>query len=430
MTPGQPFPDPVHAWLRGAADDLGDPMAGFDHLVATIAVTPQRRPWWSARSSAWGHRRPLAVGALLAAGALAGLVALQGMLPRTIVVAQDGSGDARTIGAGVGMARSGDTVLIRPGTYQEMVTISEDITVAGDGPRGSVLWEAVAEDSFGGDPPSRALSIQDGSLATIRGITIVGHADGTAVTVSGGAAPIIEDVTLEVAGPWTGMNASIAWSKGSGGTLRNSRVSGNIFVANAGTSPLIEHNELWNTCITIHKDGGTWADPPRPVIRWNQAVGCATGVAIQFESGLPVIEHNNLVMTGGIAVSLAGVAGATVRDNTIHGSAKGLIVANPRGPVVVAGNIVSGNTIGIGLFGRGEGVRLEDNDLRDNRVGLTVASQEDPMLAGNTVCGNGVALKVVPADRVLPSAGWTAGCPGTSNPLADEDGRNPGPAGT
>jgi pectin methylesterase-like acyl-CoA thioesterase len=45
----------------------------------------------------------------------------------TIVVAQDGSGTYATITEAVAAANDGDTVLVKPGTYVEAVTIAKDI---------------------------------------------------------------------------------------------------------------------------------------------------------------------------------------------------------------------------------------------------------------------------------------------------------------
>ena len=85
---------------------------------------------------------------LLAAGAIGGAALLAGINqqttepgPRTIVVAQDGSGDVATITEGVALAVDGDTVLIRPGVYAESVLVEEDITLTGDGPREAVIVE-------------------------------------------------------------------------------------------------------------------------------------------------------------------------------------------------------------------------------------------------------------------------------------------------
>ena len=46
-----------------------------------------------------------------------------------------GGGDFATIGEAVAAARDGDTILVAPGTYDESVTVTKDITIRGDGDR-------------------------------------------------------------------------------------------------------------------------------------------------------------------------------------------------------------------------------------------------------------------------------------------------------
>ena len=48
----------------------------------------------------------------------------------TIIVQQDGSGDATTIGAAVALAAAGDSILVGPGTYGESVTVDKPLHVA------------------------------------------------------------------------------------------------------------------------------------------------------------------------------------------------------------------------------------------------------------------------------------------------------------
>lgn len=57
-----------------------------------------------------------------------------------IVVAQDGSGDYEEIMAAINAADPGDVILVKPGTYEEEVTIDKDrITLLGSGPDKTVI---------------------------------------------------------------------------------------------------------------------------------------------------------------------------------------------------------------------------------------------------------------------------------------------------
>lgn len=59
------------------------------------------------------------------------------VVARTLVV---GPGDYATIGEAVAVARDGDTVLVRPGQYEESVTLEgKSITIQGDGDRDEIV---------------------------------------------------------------------------------------------------------------------------------------------------------------------------------------------------------------------------------------------------------------------------------------------------
>ena len=67
-----------------------------------------------------------------------GLVASSG---RTLVVSKDEPGAYRTIAGAVAAAQDGDRVIIRPGTYQESVTVGRAIEILGDGDGDTVVVE-------------------------------------------------------------------------------------------------------------------------------------------------------------------------------------------------------------------------------------------------------------------------------------------------
>ena len=83
----------------------------------------------------------IAIAIGLLAGSAVG-VAAEG----THIVAQDGSGDFTTITEAVAMAKDGDTILVRPGTYDEAITIDKDITLMGDGEDASEVVVHIPED--------------------------------------------------------------------------------------------------------------------------------------------------------------------------------------------------------------------------------------------------------------------------------------------
>ena len=58
-----------------------------------------------------------------------------------IVVDPSGGGDFTTITEAVGVAVDGDTILIKPGIYDESIVLTESITIRGDGDRDAIIVE-------------------------------------------------------------------------------------------------------------------------------------------------------------------------------------------------------------------------------------------------------------------------------------------------
>ncbi len=58
---------------------------------------------------------------------------------RVVVVDSTGAGDARTVQGGVDLARAGDTVFVRPGTYRERVRLTEGIRLWGQNPYTTII---------------------------------------------------------------------------------------------------------------------------------------------------------------------------------------------------------------------------------------------------------------------------------------------------
>ena len=159
---------------------------------------------------------------VLASGAvLAGASLLAGDGP--FVVDPDDPDAYQTISDAVTAAVDGDTVLVKPGTYRESVAISSDITLTGDGERGSIVLEFAADGPTyleGGDAFAYGILIED-SDAHVSNLTIQGPADdGSDPAVSGvyvvGGAPLIEGIDIVLSGD--------RFDYGGGGYYRRSAV--------------------------------------------------------------------------------------------------------------------------------------------------------------------------------------------------------------
>ena len=184
----------------------------FDRFAERMETAPQR-PGWATRERWFPmptqvavdqvRRTVVVMGALLllvlamAAAFVVGsrLVAST----TTIIVAADGSGDVTTLGAGVAMAADGDTVLVRPGTYIEVVTVTQDVTIQGDGDIERIVISATDDDpsTETGMLAGRPVADQRYALLvieadpTVRGLTFSG--EPSAVVAIGGAPTITGD---------------------------------------------------------------------------------------------------------------------------------------------------------------------------------------------------------------------------------------------
>lgn len=99
---------------------------------------------------------------------------------RTLVVGADGAGAYPSIGSAVAEAHDGDRILVRPGTYDESITIDRSIEIAGDGFVDAIV---VVSD----DAPCFVLS---GMTSRLAGLTLR----------AGGPTPAIERGTVLVGG--------------------------------------------------------------------------------------------------------------------------------------------------------------------------------------------------------------------------------------
>lgn len=424
----------------------------FDRFAEAMDDAPQR-PGWATRerwfpldsSVRFGQARRVVimVGALLllALALAAAFVAGSRLLPNpmTIIVAADGTGDVTTLGGGVAMARDGDTILVRPGEYIEVVTIAQDLKIRGDGDIESIVIRATD------DGPS----IETGALAsrpaadqryailimeaapTLSGLTFSG--EPSAVVAIGGAPTIVgnhfEGVGLGQEYEGTGERISevvagisaIAVGGGSHATISRNRVVDSGPIASFDLSePTIEGNELTGGAHILggfgdgaeirdnHIERASWGIESRgdaaPLIVGNTIT--EVGLPIHVDRGSAFIRDNRIEHGSSSETGIRYHDGSgTIEGNTVSGYARGVAVTGFDGAI-------SGNTIDSGF----DGVTLTDSagtvsgnqitavftginlsrsspDVLDNRIegsvnGVSVAgSGSAPTFAGNELCG-------------------------------------------
>lgn len=414
-----------------ASEGVVPPSDAFYAELLARARRSGQRPEWLAllKESPMRTDSRLAVGSptirvvaivaatLLLAAALAGAGIAGSRLfaaDDTFVVDQSGAGDFTTIAEAVAAAPDGHTILIRPGRYVESVAVvGKDLTIRGDGDRNAVIVEAVltsppfaytyGDEAAAAEDVPWAFFLSD-TATQVSGLTIVGQTFGDAVLFVGpGTSPVLEDVVIRMLGEPTGGWGSLSWLEGAGGTVRSSLVEGWVAIG-PDAVVTIEESELPRTCVAA------WDSGADITIRKNVIHGCPYEKSVDIAStNTAVIEGNDIWIedyqtseagfhsAGRPAIVLTGTGPGTitVRDNEIHDSVVGILVSEGDPRVEISGNRLHGNDIGVS--GIRDRTTLVGNTIRENRIGVGIATGAEPVLRGNTICDNGQNVRL-PAD--------------------------------
>ncbi len=224
----------------------------------------------------------------------------------TIVVAQDASGEVRTIGEAVTLAKDGDTIVVKPGVYPESITIDKDVTLMGDGDSSAIVIEPTADapqvplDGRGGGDGRYGLYLVD-SAATVRGLTVRGLETGLAVVVDGGA-PALEGIIIDLRGTWADGSLgrprrSLTLDQGTRGVVRDVTILGQgEVIVTRGATPTIERSRLTDTCLVIE---GVGTDP---LVDDSTIQGCPSGESVQVSGGASGRIERNDVSAGGFDI--------------------------------------------------------------------------------------------------------------------------------
>lgn len=355
----------------------------------------------------------LAATLLLALALAAAGVAGQRLLAAgPIVVATDGSGDYTTIQAAVVAAEDGDEILVRPGTYTEVLVIDKDIVLRGDGPREEVIIEFGADGptlpSWSGPVPYGVMLVD--TTATISDLTVRGPNAALAFVLVGGA-PTLERMTNDLEGDFVGQaQLSIVPLHGAGATVRDSLLDGPVWAGDAGTIP--EYEAIDGSGVWIAEDNtvdaGFWLEVADGSSFLRNTITDDAG-GFELGGGGSVLVAEN---TAGFIELDDRSHDYTIRDNVVRGSDDALagITLGP-GASVVDGNTITGTAIGI-VVPDGASATITANRLEGLRSGIgllgadAVAVIEDNWFCGNeqNVVRQGSAVALDPSNEVCDTA--------------------------
>jgi hypothetical protein len=168
-----------------------------------------------------------------------------------------------SIGAAIGRADRGATVVVEPGEYREQVFLRDNVRLVSRVPRGATIRLPV--DASEADT---AVIAEQSSSAEIAGFRIIGDA-ATPLGTGLRAGAAVSIVDLEITGA---TRAAIEFS-GEGGTLIGSEVHDNpgaAMILQIGSSPRISHNTFARNGMSQRADASFALAPgARPLFEWN-----------------------------------------------------------------------------------------------------------------------------------------------------------------
>ena len=338
-----------------------------------------------------------------------------------IVVAQDGTGDHRTIQRAVRAATKGDRILVRPGVYREQVQIKKTIELVGDGGPGDVVIELVNDGAIGqGVEDVYALRLIDsGSAVSNLTVRAAGFdhrnediASATPVSVEGGAPTL--DALLVEGGTVFGMVLADTKAEVTDVELHGPlevysgapRVKRSRLLCGVGLEgdAVLRNNTIrgdgdclvdqeWG--IPLAKDVGI-TEGASPTLRGNDISMDGGGIVISSEAGSPTLDANR-IHGNDVAVSIAqGPTPAIIDNEFMDNDSAIVLVGGPgQGPnAVITGNSISGGENGI-LINGGRSSVTGNTIEGASRRGIFISGAAAPTLRDNSLCGNGTDLEVL-----------------------------------
>ncbi len=298
---------------------------------------------------------------------------------RTLVV---GPGGYATIGEAVAEARDGDTVLVRPGTYRETVTITRAITLRGDGDREQVVVEFEGAECLVLHETTAAVT----NMTFRGGGTTDDEGWDAAIRIVGGAPTLSNLELVESCGIVVGQQGSPVIR---GCVIRDGQGPG--IVVHDAAAPRIEDNEIFGNALPGIVVGG---EGTAPLIRKNTIRDGQSGGISVHDAAAGTIEANEIFGNTGTGIMVLGAGTAPlIRKNTIRdGQANGVSVHDAAAPRIEANEIFGNAFAGIAVGDKGTAPVIRKNTIRDGRGGgILVYDAAAGTIEGNRIFGNALA---------------------------------------
>jgi parallel beta-helix repeat protein len=272
------------------------------------------------------------------------------------------------IQAAIDAAKSGDTITVAPGTYQNL-TIAKNLTLDGAG-------KAI----ISGNGKSPAISISQARNVTIKGFTINNDDKDVGIGVYDGAAATITGNTF------TGcLHAVDVWSATS--TIDHNTIRDNIEVGIliiASSEAEITQNTITDTKLyeELAGDGIEVMDDSKATITSNTITGNA--------------RYGIMVPSWGYGIDNPRSSTLDIRDNDISNNKDAGVALFDHAQATLLGNAIKANT-GEGIeVSRDSQVEISNNFIQDTKAtadgewgdGIEVYGNAKATIQGNTITGN------------------------------------------
>ena len=262
--------------------------------------------------------------------------------PKRLIVDASGGGDYKTIASAYANAKSGDTIVVRPGEYEESLTVNRDVRIVGDGMRSKVIVQsepgANVFNLTGGSPTLAGMWIRTVGSGSIRQ-TGVTPDEVHAIAITGGT-PVIEDCDLNSSADFAvivdGAKANPIFRncelKNSfrGGILGRNDAKGTFekcLIANAIMGPGVflttDANPSFLDCVIGRNEGGVYVWGARGTFEKCMVMGNTNGgVSLVYEAN-PTFRDCSIRDNGGNGVNVSDGGQGTFIGNTLAGNARG-----------------------------------------------------------------------------------------------------------
>jgi Protein kinase domain/Right handed beta helix region len=356
---GSPAPAPA---AQSALDDYPPtvrvrrtPQAKLTQSVAATTATLTSRSGRRRASVVLGAIVLLALGAGAAGAAWYGRPLYERYVKTDWVVDPGGGGDALSIADAIARAGAGATIAIRPGTYDESLTIDRAVQLVPAMPDAAPLIA----------PGEGPCVVATGAGSSISGLRFAGAKADDAATVA-------EPCLL---------------LSNSGMRLEANKIAGGdgpAVLVRDGGAPAISRNTIENG----HGPGIVIAAGAAPQVAQNTITGVARSALIVRGGAAPEIVDNTIADSGGLV--FAEGAGGTLRGNRISASTtSGIEIMTGAAPEIVDNTIAQAAGAGVFVYDHGGG-RLERNFIIGSRLsGVVITAGGDLQLSGNAIRESG-----------------------------------------